>query len=145
MSRFSRPPWTISHSAIKLCVSYLPSSNTLDSLGNQPLLTQSSHFLRIGAYDSESANQLHMPPCIQHHQGWVNHLSHPSRLTPGPMPTITPYKEPAHPSLGSEQGLLLLVLTTPYCITGPNRALPEFLVWPLINFYWLGKAKNVGQ
>ena len=28
---------------------------------------------------------------------------------------------------------------------GPKKALSEFLVWPLVNFYWLGKAKNPGQ
>ena len=45
----------------------------------------------------------------------------------------------------SEQGNLLLVFAPPCCSRGPNEALPEFLVWPLINFYWLGKAKNPGQ
>ena len=30
------------------------------------------------------------------------------------------------------------------CGRVPSKALPEFLVWPLVNFYWLGKAKNPG-
>ena len=28
---------------------------------------------------------------------------------------------------------------------GPNKALPEFLVWPLVNFYWSGKAETPGR
>ena len=28
-------------------------------------------------------------------KGWVNHLSYPSGLTPGPTLTLTPYEEPA--------------------------------------------------
>ena len=76
---------------------------------------------------------------------WAKHLSHPSSLTPGRTPTLTPYREPVCPSLESEQGNLLLVLAPHWCSRGPNKALPEFLVWPLINFYWLGKAKNPGR
>ena len=30
-------------------------------------------------------------------KGWADHLSHPSSPTPGPAPTLTPYKEPARP------------------------------------------------
>ena len=84
-------------------------------------------------------------PCTQHHQG---HLSHPSGPTPGHTPTLTSYKEPACLHLGvggGEQGKLLLVFTPPCCSRGPNKALPEFLVWPLINFYWLKKTKNTGK
>lgn len=63
-----------------------------------------------------------------------DHLSHPS----GP----TPFKGPAHPHSEksspseSEQGKLLLVLAPSCYGMGPNKALIEFLVWPLINFYW---------
>ena len=34
-------------------------------------------------------------------------------------------------------------LAYPCCSKGPNIALSEFLVWPLINFYPLGKAKSL--
>ena len=34
-----------------------------------------------------------------------------------------------------EQGKLLLVLALYGCSRGPSKALPKFLVWPLINFY----------
>ena len=34
---------------------------------------------------------------------WANHLSHPSSLTPEHILTLTPYKEPVHPALGSKQ------------------------------------------
>ena len=82
---------------------------------------------------------LHTPP-----KGWAKHLSHPSNPTPGHTATLTPYKEPARPSSGSEQGNLLSVLAPPCCSRRPNKVLPEFLVWPLVHFYSLGKAKNPG-
>ena len=66
-------------------------------------------------------------------KGWAKHLSHPSSPTPGHTPTLTPYKEPACPSSRSNQGNLLLVFA-PLCCS-LNKALPEFLVQPLINFY----------
>ena len=76
-------------------------------------------------------------------KGWADHLSRPSSLIPGHSPILSPYKEQVAPSWGvSEQGNLLVVLTLQCHSRGPNKALPEFLVWPLINFYWLGKAKN---
>ena len=37
----------------------------------------------------------------------------------------------------------LFVLPTPCCSGDPNKALPEFLVWPLINFYWLRKPRTL--
>ena len=52
-------------------------------------------------------------------------------------PTLTPYKEPTCPQLGEEQGNLLFVLIPHCCSRGHNKALPEFLVWPLISFYRL--------
>ena len=79
-------------------------------------------------------------PCPLHTtppKGWAKHLSHPSGQTPGHSPTLTPYKGQAHhPHQGAnKQGKLLFVLAPPCCSGGPNKALPEFLVWPLINFY----------
>ena len=43
---------------------------------------------------------------------------------------------------GGKQRSMLLVLTPPYCNLDPDKALPKFLVWPLVNFCWLGKTKN---
>ena len=85
------------------------------------------------------------PPTLNTTKGWAHHLSHHSGPTPGHTLTLTPYREWARPSLGSEQGNLLLVFASS-CSRhrSPNKALPEFLVWPLVNFYWLGKAKNPG-
>ena len=40
---------------------------------------------------------------------------------------------------------MLLVLIPSCCSRGPSKALPEILVWFLINVYWLGKAKSPGQ
>ena len=76
---------------------------------------------------------LHSAPTKQ----WASHPNHPSGWTPGPAPTLTPHKEPAHHlNSGSGQGqLTALVLAAPCCSRGPNKAFPEFLFWPLINFY----------
>ena len=52
---------------------------------------------------------------------------------------------PRHPRGTSRYGALLLVLTPHCCSRGPDKPLPEFPAWPLINFYWLRKAKNPGQ
>ena len=61
-------------------------------------------------------------------------------LNPGP---CTPYKEQIQGA--SKQENLLFVLT-PLCYSGsPSKALPELLVWPLVNFYLLKKAKNPSQ
>ena len=79
-------------------------------------------------------------------KGWANHLSHPSGLTPGHTPTLTPRKEPARPPSGSEQERKWLLVFAPPCRSrGPDKVLPEFPVWALVNFYWLGKAKNSGR
>ena len=84
-----------------------------------------------------------MPPAHNTSRGWANHPSHASGPTPGHTPTLTPYKEPAHPLLGNEQGNLLLVFVPPCGSRGPNKALPEFLVWPLINFFWLRRPRSL--
>ena len=39
----------------------------------------------------------------------------------------------------------LFVLPTPCCSGNPNKALPEFLVWSLINFYWLKRSSGEGN
>ena len=74
--------------------------------------------------------------------GWADHLSHPSCPNSGHSPTLTPWKQPACPLLGSKQGNCYLFSLTPCC---SNKALPEFLVWPLVNFCWLRKTKNPDQ
>ena len=46
------------------------------------------------------------------------------------------------PPSGSKQGNLLLVFAPSCCSASPNNALPEFLVWRLINFYWLRSPRT---
>ena len=82
----------------------------------------------------------HSPLHTTSPKGWTNHLSHPFGLTPGHTPTFTPYKEQAHPltqGASKQRADLLCVLTPPCCSRVPSKGLPEFLVWPLIDFYWL--------
>ena len=84
-------------------------------------------------------------PCPLHRtppKGWANHLSNPFNLTPGHTPTFTLCNEPALPSRGANKRNCYLFFTHPCHCRSPNKALPEFLVWPLINIYCLGKAKN---
>ena len=83
-----------------------------------------------GAKAGYCACPLHIPPP----KGWANHLSEPSGETPGHTPTLGPYKEQACPPSGSQHGNMLLVLH-PCCCSTPVKALPDFPVWPLVNFY----------
>ena len=75
-------------------------------------------------------------PCTQHDQRGGQTPKPPLWSGPGTHPYLHPDKERApSPSLGSEQGNVLLVFTPTCCSRGPNKGLPEFFVWPLINFY----------
>ena len=95
----------------------------------------------MGAKAGYCARPLHTTPP----KGWADHLSHPASLTPGHTPTLTPYKEPAlpHSRGASKEGNLLLVPTPHCCSRSSNRALSEFLVWPLINFYLLTRPRTL--
>nr|XP_030719679.1 uncharacterized protein LOC115857032 [Globicephala melas] len=97
-----------------------------------PLLKSWEQKNRVsGAKAGSCACPLHSPPP----EGEADQLSHPSSVTPGHTPTLTSYKEPARPPpppLWSEKGNLLLFLTPSCCSRGPSKALPEFLVWPLL-------------
>ena len=73
-------------------------------------------------------------------RGWADHQSHPSSQTHPSAPFSFHLRNP--PPSGSQQGHLLLLLT-PLCYSmNPNKALPEFLIWPLNNFYWLKSPRT---
>ena len=83
--------------------------------------------------------------CTQYHRvGAGRHLSHPSSLTSGHTPALSSNKEWAHTLSRSKQGGFLVFIFSCSRQKNPNRALPEFLVWSLVNFYWLRRAKNPG-
>ena len=44
-------------------------------------------------------------------------------------------KGPAHTFLLRQGAKVLLLVFAPSCCRQDNKALPEFLLWPLINFY----------
>lgn len=73
-------------------------------------------------------------------RGWAEHLSSPL----DPLPPLTPYKEPAHPTSGSKQGNLLLVITPSCSSTNPHKTLSES---PLASYQFLliKEAKNPGE
>ena len=77
-------------------------------------------------------------PCMWQHQGWggggADCFSHISYSTHWSVPTHIPFKEPAPPPLGSKQGHPLLVVS--------SSCLPEILIRPLTNFYWLKSPRT---
>ena len=77
-------------------------------------------------------------------QDWLaKYLSHPSRQTPGCPSTLIPYKEPAWPDSGEGASKGIWCLFSHLCGRGPNKALPDFLVWLLINFYRLRRSRTL--
>ena len=80
-----------------------------------------------------------------HRVAWADPLSQPSDPTHRPAPVVSPFKElaPACP-LGEEQGHLGLVFTPCCCSSSqsPSKALPEYLVWLLIDFYQLKSPRT---
>ena len=138
----------INYQGLKITV-YMHSWGKLWTIRYQKTKKPRWHFWRagrknrvLGAKAEDWACPLHSAPIKQ----WASHLSHPSGWTPGPAPTLPPYKEPAHHlNSGSDQGqLTALVLAAPCCSRGPNKAFSEFLFWPLINFYWLKRPRTLG-
>ena len=95
------------------------------------------HFWRV----RNKSRVLCMPPAHSTTSGWADHLSHPSSLTPEhTLPSLHVRNKLVHPTLlqwAGKQGNLLSVLVPPCCSRDPNKASSEFLVWPLVNFYWL--------
>ena len=60
-----------------------------------PLLKNQEQKLDVGS----KSIVLNMPPALNTPKGWAEHPSHPSNLTPGHTPTLTPCTEPAYPPL----------------------------------------------
>ena len=84
--------------------------------------TPTSTSKELGETARYCACPLHTPP-----QGWADHLSHRSRLPPGPTPTLTPCKKRAHPTSESDQKNLLPVLTPPAAAGAPEKPCLNFL------------------
>ena len=61
---------------------------------------------------------------VSHIAGGENHLSHPSRSTPGYIPALTLYKEQACPYSGLQLH------------GSPSETSREFTVLPLVSFHW---------
>ena len=78
-------------------------------------------------------------------RGWADHLTTPpARPLDPPLPSPHIRNQLSLPSPAeSKQGKLLLVFTPLCCSTSPNKDLPEFLVWLLINFCWLRRPRSL--
>ena len=63
--------------------------------------------------------------------GWPDHLRRPSGMTYWSIPCLLPSNNQIAPQQKARAPFFW------FCGPSPNKALPEFLVWPLINFYWL--------
>ena len=86
-----------------------------------------------------------MPPAHTTTKGVGRPPKPPSGPTPGSAFTLTPPKEPACPPWGvSKQGKLFLVSVLLGYSKGPNKALPEFPMWPH-QFLLIRKLKIPGS
>ena len=76
---------------------------------------------------------------------WAKHLGHISSWTPGHTSSFTLYQKPCNPYSLLREGAKepISCSHSPLLHSGPSKALPGFLVWPLVHFYWLGKSKNL--
>ena len=97
----------------------------------------SCHFWSVRS----KSRTLCMIPTHSSTKRWAEHPCQPSGLTPGLASSLIPFKGPAHSSLGSEQWNVLLVFCPLFCSVSPNKPFPEFLIWPLISFYWLNSVR----
>ena len=84
---------------------------------------------------------LRLPPALNAGWGLSHPSGHPLNTSP-PSPCIRNKLYPTQER--SKQGNLLFILAPLCCSRGPRKALPEFLVWLLVNFYWLGEARSSG-
>ena len=96
-----------------------------------PLLKSQEQKPGSGEKAGSSACPLHVAPPA----GWADHLSCLG-LKPWTQPALTPHKDQLAPTLGSEQARGPVVCSwLSLCSRGPEKDLPEFLVWPFANFY----------
>ena len=72
-----------------------------------------------------------------------DHRSHFSSPTPPSSHIRTQIAPSSPPPPGRELRNLLLVFYPSYCSRSPNKTLPEFPVWLLINFYWLRNPRTL--
>ena len=81
--------------------------------------------------------------CTQYHQldeqtTWVTPSAQPLDT---PLPSLHKRNNLTPPQWAS-RGTCLLISLPPASAGAPSRALPEFLVWPLIKFYWLRRPRT---
>ena len=79
-------------------------------------------------------------------KGWANHLSHTFHPTPGHTPTLTPYKEPAHPPhWGASKGTSYSFLLPPVASGAPIKSGLNFLTGLLpISIDWGRPRTRIG-
>ena len=76
-------------------------------------------------------------------RGWPDHLSHPSRLAHQFTPTLSPHLRDQVTSLLGESKGTYFSFMLQHGSKSHSKALPEFFVWSLINFYWLRSPRTL--
>ena len=80
---------------------------------------------------------LHRPLHTAPPKRWANHLGNPSDSTLGyALPSLHLKTKPTTPSRIRQAGEPVICSCSPYCSRGPSKALPEFLVWSVIFFFF---------
>ena len=71
-------------------------------------------------------------------EGWANYLNHPSCLTLGHTPTLTPFKEPAHSLFGASKEIYCWFFLPPAAAQAPIKpCLKIFFYWNMTAVqYW---------
>ena len=105
-----------------------------------------THACTVGANYEQDTKRQKTPAATSEKsetKAWLLYMVHAHSTTKGvskppldqPYPHL--YEGPAHlphPLSGSKQGNPLLGFAPSCCSRSPNKTLPEFLLWPLINF-----------
>ena len=94
---------------------------------------------RVGSKSSV----LHVPPAHSTTKGVGKPPTPPLPLIPEPAPALTAHREPASPWLGEQAREPITFFTPSHCYRDPSKALLEFLIWSLINFYWLRRPRTL--
>ena len=114
-------------------------------LESQDTKRHKRYFWRIGSKNRVTGVKAGNCACNLHSippKGWARHLNHLTSLTPEHISALTPHKEAAQYPLQGASHRFIIWFCSPLLWQG-LQDLSEFLVWLLVNFNWLGKAKHL--
>ena len=100
--------------------------------GQKPIVTSEVP----GAKAGSCTWSLHTAPP----RGWADHLSHPPAWPPD-LPLPSPFWGTSSPLLRERARAPVSCFCSIVLQHESHKALPEFLIWPLVNLYWLKSPK----